>query len=90
MTDFPRGGDIAATRAWLDTKGFTGIFVGWAADAILGLERADVNTMVSGENGLKLWGFLNTARATGTFAYFMLIFPLTRSPFFTRHVPNSG
>jgi len=62
MSDFPKGGDIGATRTWLDRKGFDGIFVGWEADAILGLEKSDVLTVLPGENGLKLWGFLNTAR----------------------------
>jgi len=62
MSDFPKGGDIGATRTWLDRKGFDGIFVGWKADAILGLEKSDVLTVLPGENGLKLWGFLNTAR----------------------------
>lgn len=42
MSDFLNGGDIQATRAWLDSNGFTGVFVGWKADAILGLEMADI------------------------------------------------
>jgi len=38
-------------------------FIGnWKADAILGLERDDIMMAVPVENGLKLWGFLNTAR----------------------------
>ena len=61
MTDFPKGGNVDATRDWLDKKGFMSFFVGWEADAISGLERSDITTMVPGENGLKLWGFLNTA-----------------------------
>ena len=64
MTDFPKGGDIAATRAWLDTKGFQGVFVGWEADAIIGLEEKHILAQ-GGEKGLMLWGFLNTARITG-------------------------
>ena len=39
MSDFPKGGDIQATRAWLDKEGFTGKFLNWKADAILGLEE---------------------------------------------------
>jgi len=27
MNDFPKGGDVSATRAWLDKKGFGGLFV---------------------------------------------------------------
>ena len=67
MSDFPKGGDIKATRAWLDKKGFEGVFIGWKADALLGLERADIIAH-GGENGLMLWGLLNTARiSTGNF-----------------------
>ena len=62
MSDFPKGGDVGATRAWLDRKGFVGLFVGWEADAIIGLERGDVLAN-GGENGLMLWGLLNTARS---------------------------
>lgn len=62
MSDFPKGGGIEETRAWLDKKGFLGVFEGWEADAILGLEKSDILSGVPGENGLKLWGFLNTAR----------------------------
>ncbi len=64
MSDFPKGGDISSTRAWLDNEGFIGFFDGWKADAILGLDKTDIQTSVPGENGLKLWGFLNTARQT--------------------------
>ena len=63
MSDFPKGGDIEATRAWLDKKLFENIFVGWEADAILGLERSDVLAQ-GGDNALMLWGLLNTARMT--------------------------
>ena len=64
MSDFPKGGDISLTRAWLDKEGFIGVLGGWKADAILGLDKTDIHTSVPGENGLKLWGFLNTARQT--------------------------
>jgi hypothetical protein len=68
MSDFPKGGDVKATRAWLDRKGFAGLFVGWEADALLGLEKADIISF-GGENGLMLWGLLNTARiSTGKFS----------------------
>ena len=64
MSDFPRGGDVATTRAWLDKEGFTGVFLEWKADAIIGLDKSDILTSVPGEYGLMLWGFLNTARQT--------------------------
>ncbi len=63
MSDYPKGGDIQATRDWLDKESFAGVFSGWKADAILGLEKSDILSSVPGENGLKLWGFLKTARA---------------------------
>ena len=67
MSDFPKGGDIKATRAWLDKEGFEGVFVGWKADALLGLEERHILAH-GGENGLMLWGLLNTARiSTGNF-----------------------
>ena len=66
MSDFPKGGDIEATRAWLDREGFEGIFVGWEADAILGLEERHILAH-GGEKALMLWGLLNTAKGpTGT------------------------
>ena len=36
MSDFPKGGDVQATRAWLDKEGFEGVFENWKADALLG------------------------------------------------------
>jgi hypothetical protein len=72
MSGFPKGGDVGATRAWLDSKGFQGKFVGWEADSILGLEESKIMGIVPGEDGLKLWGFLNTARqmsSTGKLKY---------------------
>ena len=36
MSDFPKGGDFQATRAWLDKEGLEGVFENWKADAILG------------------------------------------------------
>lgn len=63
MSDFPKGGDIEATRRWLDREGFHGLFTNWKADAILGTEKADLIAQVGNEGeGLRLWGFLNTAR----------------------------
>ena len=64
MSDFPKGGDVEATRAWLDKEGFVDFFEDWKADALLGLERTDILTSVPVERGLKLWGLLATARST--------------------------
>ena len=38
MSDFPKGGDVKVTRAWLDKEGFVDVFNGnlWKADALLG------------------------------------------------------
>ena len=63
MSDFPKGGDIEITRNWLDKEGFRQVFKGWKADAIIGLEEVKLLTLVPGEEGWRLWGFLNTARA---------------------------
>ncbi len=65
MSDFPKGGDIQATRDWLDKEGFTETFIGWEADAILGLERTHIIHLLGDiTEGLKLWGFINTAKQT--------------------------
>jgi hypothetical protein len=63
MSDFPKRGDIALTRIWLDKKGFVGLFIGWEADAILGADKEDI-LAEAGEKGRMLWGLLNTARLT--------------------------
>ena len=63
MSDFPIGGNIEATKAWLDKEGFQGLFDGWKADSILGLEKNDIFDQVKDEKkALMIWGFLNTAR----------------------------
>ena len=68
MSDFPRGGDIEATRTWLDKEGFQGLFVGWKADALLGADKAYILKKAGEDAGEMLWGLLNTARITiGTF-----------------------
>ena len=64
MGDFPKGGDIETTRAWLDKEGFFQVLKGWKADAIIGLEEEKLLRLVPGEDGWRLWGFLNTARLT--------------------------
>jgi len=67
MSDFPKGGDIVATRAWLDKEGFSGVFTGWKADAILGKSDDFIKskfpaTEEGQERGDILCGLLNTAR----------------------------
>ena len=62
MSDFPFGGNTQKTREWLDSKNFKNILNEWEADAILGSDKDDIISLVSGENGLRLWGLLNTAR----------------------------
>ncbi len=62
MSDFPKGGDIAATRVWLDNEGFNGLLVGWKADALLGADKSDMIDEIGVEKCRRLWGLLNTAR----------------------------
>ena len=68
MSDFPKGGDIEAARAWLDRKGFEGLFVRWEADALLGADKPYILKKAGEDAGEMLWGLLNIARiTTGTF-----------------------
>ena len=68
ISDFPRGGDIEATRAWLDKEGFQGLFVGWEADALFGADKAYILKKAGEDAGEMFWGLLHTARITiGTF-----------------------
>jgi hypothetical protein len=64
MSDFPRCGDIAATRVWLDKEGFEGVFIGWEADALLGADKGYILKKAGEDEGEMLWGLLNTARMT--------------------------
>ncbi len=64
MSAFPEGGDIAATRAWLDNEGFNGLLVGWEADALLGADNSDIIDEIGVEKCRSLRGLLNTARQT--------------------------
>ncbi len=62
MSDFPKGGDIQATRTWLDQKGFTGKLIDFEADSILGLNESHIHRLVGDEvQSIRLWGLLNTA-----------------------------
>lgn len=67
MSDFPHGGDIEATRAWLDKEGYVGLFNGWEADTLLGTFEEDVRSKFESspedqERADSLWGLLDTAR----------------------------
>ena len=90
MSDFPRGGDVPATRAWLDKEGFTGIFVGWKTDALLGKSDEFVKSKFSATDNDRaemLCGLLNTARqSAGKFTHFCGI-PFNMFFLFT-HVPS--
>jgi hypothetical protein len=70
MSDFPKGGDVATTRAWLDRKGYQSYFMGWEADALLGIEPEFINSKFDDNDQGKdkaamLRGFLNTAKQSG-------------------------
>lgn len=67
MSDFPKGGNIEVTRVWLDGNGFSGKFVGWPADAILGKADEFIKSKFSstpeGQDKAEiLCGLLATAR----------------------------
>ena len=90
MDDFPRGGDIATTRAWLDRKGFDRKFNGWEANAILGLTETQIrskcdNNLEDQDKADMLLGYLNFVRLlpsqTGKlFHYPQFGFPITFHP----------
>ena len=54
MSDFPFRSGIEGTKDWLNSKDFKNILNGWEADAILGLDKVDIISLVPGENGLRL------------------------------------
>jgi hypothetical protein len=67
MSDFPHGGDSLLTRAWLDKKGFTNVFNGWEADALLGKSDDFIKSKfppdeVSQDWAEMLCGLLSTAK----------------------------
>eukprot|EP01035_Chromulina_nebulosa_P044669 gene44669-60490_t len=69
MSDFPKGGDVKVTRAWLDQEGFFDVFKGniWKADALLGKDDEFIKSKFpSTEEGQEraevLCGLLNTAK----------------------------
>ena len=80
MSEFPRGGDVVGMRAWLDNRGFIGLLNGWDADALMGVDNADLLIRALGNNegeGIRLWGLLNTARqipSPGKEIYFPITF----------------
>ena len=62
MSDFPHAGNIENTRSWLDKEGFVDVLIDCEADILIRLSKGDILFLVPRVNGLKLWGFLNTAR----------------------------
>jgi hypothetical protein len=71
MSDFPKGGDVGVTRAWLEKEGFSDVFIGniWKAadDALLGkvdefIKSKFPSTEEGQERAEVLCGLLNTAR----------------------------
>ena len=74
MSDFPKGGDVVSTRAWLDRKGFDGLLVGWDADALLGADKEYVIRKAGEDEGERLWGLLNTARLTPGYNFIRQLF----------------
>jgi hypothetical protein len=73
MSDFPIGGDVVATREWLDKKGFHNLFNGWEADAILGkpdefIKSKFPNTLEDQDKAERMCGYLTTARRKPTAA----------------------
>lgn len=64
MSDFPFGGNIAATRKWLDQKGYQNKFDNWEADALLGLKEGDIFSKfgLPTERALYLRCLLTTAK----------------------------
>ena len=65
MSDFPHGGNVETTKAWLDRKGFRDVFLGWEADALLGKTDEYVASKFRPEDRERadmLSGYLNTAR----------------------------
>lgn len=66
MSDFPKGGDVLAIQQWLNEKGFrtTPIISALDADSLLGQDKDDLIHELGRVQGLRLWGLLNTARAT--------------------------
>ena len=68
MSDFPIGGSKEETRNWLVKKGFTDLFVGWEADALLGADAAFIKskfpkTPEGEERAEMLCGYLSTAKS---------------------------
>ena len=77
MSDFPRG--VPTTRAWLDRKGFVGMFALWEADALVGKSEKFIKGKFSSthedqERAEILCGLLSTARdlAQGNYLSFSI------------------
>jgi len=62
MSDFPIGGNIESTRAWLDKEGFKGLFIGWKAEPLLYAKEEYILEIAGRDEGNRLLGYLNKAR----------------------------
>lgn len=69
MSDFPYHGDVKKTRAWLDKNGFKNCLKKWNADSLIGVSKDDLMTILVGEEGMRLCGLLNTARALSSLSF---------------------
>lgn len=63
MSDFPLGGNVSDLREWLDMKGFDGQFVGWEANALIGLKEVRIMNEfgLPQDRALSLYGLLEAA-----------------------------
>jgi len=61
----------------VDKEEFREVLKGWKADAIIGLEEENLLRLIPGEQGLRLWGFLNTARSTGFYSLLGILLPFS-------------
>ena len=63
---FPLTGKVADVAEWLRTKDFTELtienFAKWDAEDMLSVSETDLKTKVTGDEGIRLWALLNTAR----------------------------
>ena len=63
---FPLTGKVADVAKWLRTKYFTELtienFAKWDAEDMLSVSETDLKTKVTGDEGIRLWALLNTAR----------------------------
>ena len=63
---FPLTGKAADVAHWLRSEDFKEAtiqsFTKWTAGAMLGVTETDLKMKVTGDEGIRLWSLLNTAR----------------------------